>query len=130
MNEVLTHDMKLLGLKMPYEDEMCSYFEELPDHFTKCINFRDLYRLKKHKRNDLKENIEIFLGLDILIHVKSENRYYYRTLKEYSNMNNLLKFFKDGNLYILKDELRQKEEPEPVEEPVKDIIEDKDVLIF
>lgn len=97
---------------MPEGDESCSYFTELPDHFTKCNNFRILYHLKKHKRSDNKNNLEIFEGLDVLIHVQSEKRYYYRTLKHYTDMNNMLKFFKDGNLYVLKDELRQKEEVE------------------
>ena len=81
MNEVLSHDMKLLGLHMPYGDDpetpiLCSYFDELPDHFTKCLNFRDLYRLQKHKRSGNKDNLEIFEGLDVLIHVQSESRYY------------------------------------------------------
>jgi hypothetical protein len=136
MNEVLSHDIKLLGLVMPDNEEFCSYFTELPVHFKKCENFRELYRLKKRKKLDTKDNIEIFEGLDVLIHVESENRYYYRTLKHYSNMNNHLKFFKDGNLYILKDDLRQKDEPEPDEiiETTNVIIpetnEDKSELIF
>lgn len=120
---------------MPEGEEMCSYFNELPEHFTKCLDFRDLYKLKARKRNDTKDNLEIFLGMDILIHAKSENRYYYRTIKEYSNMNNLLKFFKDGNLYILKDEYRVKEEEPAIDEPVpetKKEAEEKDeeFLIF
>jgi hypothetical protein len=118
MNEILTHDIKLLGLIMPNGDELASYFQELPEHFTKCVDFRDMYRLKYRKRNDTKDNLEIATGMDILIHVASENRYYYRTLKEYSDMNKLLKFFQDGNLYILKDEFRVKEEEPAITEPV------------
>lgn len=117
MDNILTHDMKLLGLICPNGDEFCSYFTELPVHFTKCIDFGILYHLKKRKRSENKDNLEIFEGLDVLIHVQSEGRYYYRTLKPYTDMNKMLKFFKDGNLYILKDELRQKEEVES-EQPV------------
>jgi hypothetical protein len=135
MDNILAHDIKLLGLICPNGDEFCSYFTELPEHFTKCTDFRILYRLKKHKRIDSKDNLEIFEGLDVLIHVQSEGRYYYRTLKHYSNMNNHLKFFKDGNLYILKDDLRQKEEPESDDIPessnlTTNVDKDETELIF
>lgn len=139
MNEILTHDIKLLGLKMPYEDENASYFEELPVHFTKCDNFRKLYRLKKRKQKDTKENLEIYEGLDIVIHDQYAKKYFYRTLKYYTNMNNMLKYFKDGNLYILKDEYQVKEEPEvddipepePKKESIKNIVNnEEDALIF
>jgi hypothetical protein len=135
MNEILTHDIKLLGLVMPEGEELGSYFTELPEYFTKCIDFRDLYRLKPRKRNDTKDNLEIFTGMDILIHVASENRYYYRTLKEYSDMNKLLKFFKDENLYILKDEYRVKEEEPDITEPIPETKKageekDEEFLIF
>ena len=43
-------------------------------------------------------------------------------------VNKMLKYFKDGNLYILKDELRQKEEP--VEEPVPEKKVDDTELLF
>lgn len=135
MNEILSHDIKLLGLIMPDGDEFCSYFKELPEHFTLCENFRDLYRLKSRKRKESKENLEINLGMDVLIHDRRAKKYYYRTLKEYSNMNNMLKYFTDKNLYILKDEFRPKEEPETDEVPESSdikssIIEDDTQLIF
>jgi hypothetical protein len=120
---------------MPEGEELGSYFQELPEHFTKCVDFRDLYKLKVRKRNDTKDNLEINEGMDILIHAQSENRYYYRTLKSYSNMNTLLKYFRDSNLYILKDEYRIKEEEPALDEPVpetkKENMKDEDqFLIF
>ena len=117
MNEILAHDIKLLGLKMPYGDEFCSYFEELPVHFTKCDDFGKLYRLKKRKRNESKDNLEIYEGLDVIIYDYQVKKYFYRTLKYYTDMNRMLTFFKDGNLYILKDEYQIKEDPESIETP-------------
>lgn len=141
MNEILTHDIKLLGLICPNakdeEDPLfCSYFKELPVHFTKCINFRSLYRLKKRKQKDSKDNLEIYEELDIIIHDPYAKKYFYRTLKHYTDMNKMLKYFKDGNLYILKDEYQVKEEPEPDEIPVpeqkKEVLntDDDEDLIF
>lgn len=142
MNEILTHDIKLLGLICPYskefedDPEFGSYFKELPEHFIKCDNFRKLYRLKKRKRSESKDNLEVHLGLDVLIHDPYVKKYFYRTLKHYTDMNKMLKYFKDGNLYILKDEYQVKEEPEPDEIPVpeqkKEVLntDDDDDLIF
>jgi hypothetical protein len=139
MNEILTHDIKLLGLKMPNGDEMASYFDELPVHFTKCDSFRKLYRLKKRKRNESKDNLEIYEGLDVIIHDPYAKKYFYRTLKHYTDMNKMLKYYKDGNLYILKEEYQVKEEPEDDEIPelgpkkdlVKPIVDnDEEALIF
>lgn len=131
MNEILTHDIKLLGLIMPEGDEFCSYFKELPVHFTKCVDFRSLYRLKKRKQKDSKDNLEIYEGLDVVIHDPYAKKYFYRTLKHYTDMNKMLKYFKDGNLYILKDEYQVKEEPEPEEAPVNNSNKsDDDDVIF
>jgi hypothetical protein len=131
MNEILTHEMKLLGLVMPEGDEFCSYFTELPIHFKKCENFRELYRLKKYKRLDAKDNLEKFVGLDLIIHDQGAKKYFYKTLKEYSDMNKLLKYFKDGNLYILKDELRQKEDIEPEQMVIEEKNTNEDIeLLF
>jgi hypothetical protein len=134
MNEILTHDMKFLGLICPNADDETdplfgSYFESLPDHFVKCLEFGNLYRLKKRKQKDVKENLEIFSGLDILIHDPQVNKYFYRVLQPYTNMNKMLKYFKDGNLYILKEELRPKEEPE-TEQVTEEKDEEEDALIF
>jgi hypothetical protein len=136
MNEILTHDIKLLGLKMPNGDEMVSYFDELPVHFTKCDNFRKLYRLKKRKQKDSKENLEIYEGLDVIIHDPYAKKYFYRTFKYYTDMNKMLKYYKDGNLYILKDEYQVKEEPvvdeipEPENKKTEIIDNDEEALIF
>jgi hypothetical protein len=126
----LSHDIKLLGLIMPDGDEVGSYFKELPEHFTKCINFRSLYRLKKRKRTDSKENLEINEGMDIVIHDPGAQKYFYKVLHHMNDMNKMLKYFKDGNLYILKDEYLPKEEAEEVDLPPAPEKKDDTELIF
>ena len=135
MTDILNHEMKLLGLIMPHGDEFCSYFNELPEHFTKCIDFRDFYRLKPGKRKESKENLEIASGLDYIIHDPYAKKYFYKVLQDYNDMKKLFRYYNDGNLYILKDELRVKEEePEDIipARPEKKETEgkDDDVLLF
>lgn len=126
----LLDEIKLFGLIMPYEEEICSYFTELPQYFTLCNDFRDLYRLKKGKRRDSKENLEINTGMDILIHDPYAKKYFYRTLKSYTNMARLFRYYNDFNLYILKEEHRIIEELQEEEKPDVIITDDKTQLLF
>ena len=129
---------------MPYAKEFpediltCSYFKDIPEHFVLCSDFAKLYRLKKRKRVETKDNLEIRTGMDVIIHDPQAKKYFYRTLQDYTDMNKMLKYFQDNNLYILKDELRtvdviEEEKEDSITEsspsPVKPIDNDE-VLLF
>lgn len=121
-------NMKLLGLKMPYGDEFCSYFESLPPSFEKCIDFRDFYRIKKGKRNYIKENLEPNFEMEYIVYSPTSKMYYYKKVQEYNDMNTIFNYFKDGNLYILKDQLRIiPEQPEVKQSMVN---EEEDYILF
>ena len=103
MNDIVKTNMHLLGLKMPYGDYFCSYFEQLPESFTKCLDFRDFYKLKKNKRKFTKNNIKMVIGMEYILYSRTSNKYYYKKIFSFTNTNRLFKYFRDGNIYILKE---------------------------
>ena len=125
----LDNVVRLFGLKMPYGDEFCSYFESLPEHWELCEDFRDFYRLKKGKRAFKKENYELNEDLEYLIYSPSSNMYYYRKIREYTNVKRLYQYFKDGNLYIYKKDIRDKVDYE-IKEETETVNHDNDSIIF
>ena len=124
LNEIIS-DVRLSGLVMPHGDEYGSYFESLPDHFSLCSDFRDFYRLKKGKRAFVKENYEINEGMQYIVYSPYSKRFYFHILHEANNMNRILSYFTDKNLYIVKETAR---EEAPAEETIVD--EKEDSILF
>lgn len=112
MESDIRNDIRLVGLKMPYKDHVCSYFTSLPSSFELCTNFADLFRLKKGKRIAKKENMEPCYGTYLLIYSPYSNKYFFETITERTTMRKLFGYFNDMNLYILKDHLKQEQELE------------------
>ncbi len=108
--EVPTY-IALIGLKMPYGDHVNAYFNSLPDTFKLSEDFTHFYRLKPKKRVATKDNLEPCYGLHYLVFSDYLNRYWYGFISEHTNMNKLLRYFNDRNLYIFKnrEEFDQKE---------------------
>ena len=111
----------LIGLKMPGGDHVLAHFNELPDTFELCTDFRQFYRLKKGKRVASKENLEPVYGTHYLVYSPYSKVYWYRFIRERTNMNKLFKFFNDRNLYIFK---------KIVENPTTEQKEGVDFLIY
>lgn len=101
----------LIGLKMPYKDEFCSYFETLPVGFVKCDEFMDFYRIIKGRKKLIKENLEPKYEMEYLIYSPDTKLYYYKIVRKYTNMTTILNYYHDGNIYIRSAEYTKKEEP-------------------
>lgn len=97
MNE-LVHDMSLIGMKVIKPLDIY-YFEELPQNFVRCSDINDFFKLKKGKRIRNKENLETVIDMEYLVYSPTSNLYYYKTVHEYTNMWNLLKYIKDKNVF-------------------------------
>lgn len=117
----IRNDIRLIGLKMPYKDLVCSYFPELPSSFEMVTNFADLFRLKKGKRVAKKENLEPCYGTYLLIYSPYSNKYFFETVTERTKMKKLFQYFNDMNLYVLKDHNKQVQQEKEEE--------DNDILI-
>jgi len=101
--ETIPDYIALIGLKMPYGDHVCSYFDKLPDTFKLCTNFAGFYRLKEKKKVATKENLEPSYGTHYLVYSSYSEQYQYAFVSEHTNMNKLFKYFNDRNLYIFKE---------------------------
>lgn len=118
----ILNNISLVGLKMPYGDEFCSYIESLPDGFVLCTDFSDMYRLQKGKRKIAKENLEPCHDMEYLVYSPTSELYYYKIIREYTDMNKLLRYFIDKNIYIRKDNVKPKEEAKPEVSPEDDYV--------
>jgi hypothetical protein len=126
----LSKDMKLLGLVMPEGDFFCSYFETLPEYFTQCLDMRDFYRLKKGKRVENPDNLEFNIGFEYLIRDPYAKKYFYRIMHEETNIKQIHVYFKDKNIFVLKDKYRANTPASPTKETNTDEEDDKTELIF
>ena len=97
MNDEVKHRLDLVGMK--YVHDM-PYFDKLPTSFIKCTDFKVLFKLKKHKRTIKKDNLEKFIGIELIVYSPASKRYWYRTIWEHTNMRKVYRYFQDGNLYI------------------------------
>lgn len=112
----IRNDIRLVGLKMPYKDLVCSYFTELPPSFEMVTNFADLFRLKKGKHVAKKENLEPCYGTYLLVYSPYSNKYFFETISERTKMRKLFDYFNDMNLYVLKDHVKQVEQEQKEED--------------
>jgi len=103
--EDLFHDITLIGMKVDRLSGI-QYYTDLPKNFIKCTNINDFFKLKKGKRNRIKENLEVIIGMEYLVYSPTSKLYYYKTIHEYTNMWQLYAYFKDANVYIYTDEIR------------------------
>lgn len=102
----LQHDLSLIGMKKDKTTDIL-YFDKLPESFIQCTDFTNLFKLKKGKRTKTKENMEVVEGMEVIIYSPTSELYYYKILHEFSNMWNLLAYFKDKNLYVYTKEIQE-----------------------
>lgn len=81
------------------------YLTELPAHYIKMPDLWQLFVLIDPTKGRIKDNIKIRNGITLLIYDPYVKEYYPRYLCDHSDREALYKYFKDGNLYINKDDL-------------------------
>jgi hypothetical protein len=73
------------------------YYEELPSGYVKLPQYKEIFE----KVDTLTtENAKVREGLKLILFNPQTNQYYHRYLYSGSNREDLLRYFKDGNLYI------------------------------
>ena len=78
------------------------YYEELHQGYVKLPQYKEIFE----KVDTLTtENAKVREGLILILFNPQTNQYYPRQLYSGSNREDLLKYFKDGNLYIRQENL-------------------------
>jgi len=90
-------------MKEPLENEHgFKYYDKKPEEFVRCTDIKDFLKLKGKFRAWRKENIEIKRGVPYLIHNPYTGVWWYRETHKHTNIRSLNLYFKDENVYILK----------------------------
>lgn len=76
------------------------YFKDLPPSYKQCEDFRELFKLINEETEFIKDNIVPIVDKVILIYSPYSNLFWYRKTYSGTNYNELLKYFKDKNLYL------------------------------
>jgi hypothetical protein len=81
------------------------YYPELPNDFIKLPSFKELFKTNNNDKVLTTENAELRIDLELILFNPQTNEYYPRWIHHASDKEQLFKYYKDGNLYINKNDL-------------------------
>ena len=91
------------------KDNGLEYYESLPNDHIKLPQFKEIFKIKEGESILTIENALLRIDLKLILFNPQTNEFYPRYIHVTSDTKQLYKYFKDGNLYINKNELIWKE---------------------
>lgn len=92
-------------MKFELDDCLNEYLSELPSEYVKLPDLWQLFTLIDKTMGRTKDNMKIRSGITLLVFNPQTKVFYPRYLCQFTDREALYKYFKDGNLYINKEDI-------------------------
>jgi len=90
-----------IDARMQTTDSGVNYYDIIPEGAKRCKVYTQFYKLKPGTKTWKKENVVLKVGMYFLIYSPTAEVYFLRQVHENFNTDNILKYIRDKNLYLI-----------------------------
>jgi len=92
-------------MELKEHDNGIKYYPEIPESYVPLTNYKELFVINNNDTVLTTGNAQIRIDLQLIVYNPQTKEYYPRWLHISSNRQQLYRYYKDGNLFINKNDL-------------------------